>query len=290
MTTEQWPLGGDLRVNRVGYGTMKLTGWPRGERPDRDTALAILRRAVELGVNHLDTSHYYARAGVAANELIRTALHPYPADLVIVTKVGALVEGDDITLPPAEQRGLTPAGLRRGIEANLRSLGVDRLDVVNLRMGDRGHGDGPFESALETLMSLRAEGLIRHLGVSNVTQAQVARARAIADIVCVQNLYNIAARDDDALVDACAEAGIAYVPFFPVGGYQPLTAENLTDVAERRGASAPQVALAWLLARSPNVVLIPGTSSLAHLEQNIAAAHLRLTDDDVAQLGAVVAA
>lgn len=286
MANNEWALGGDLSVSRVGYGTMKLTGWPMGERPDRDTALAILSRAVELGVNHLDTSNYYARDGVAANELIRTALHPYPDDLVIVTKVGALVEGHDITLPPGEQRGLTLEGLRRGVEANLRSLGVDRLDVVNLRMGDGGHLDAPLEAALETLMSLRAEGLIRHLGVSNVTAAQVAQARTIADIVCVQNLYNIAARDDDPLVDACAQAGIAYVPFFPVGGYRPLTAEHLTTVADRLGATAPQVALAWLLARSPNIVLIPGTSSLAHLEQNIAAGQLRLTDDDLAQLGA----
>jgi aryl-alcohol dehydrogenase-like predicted oxidoreductase len=265
---------------------MKLTGWPRGEQPDRGTALGILRRAVELGVNHLDTSNYYARDGVAANELIHTALHPYPDDLVIVTKVGALVEGQDITLPPAEQRGLTPDGLRRGVEANLRSLGVDRLDVVNLRMGDRGHTDAPLQAALETLMSLREEGLIRHLGVSNVKSAQLAQARAIADIVCVQNLYNIAARDDDPLVDACAQASIAYVPFFPVGGYQPLTAEHLVAVADRLRATVPQVALAWLLARSPNIVLIPGTSSLAHLEQNIAAGHLQLTNDDLAQLGA----
>jgi len=286
MANEEWSLGGDLSVNRVGYGTMKLTGWPRGERPDRDTALAILRRAVERGVNHLDTSSYYARDGVAANELIRTALHPYPDGLVIVTKVGALVEGHDVTLPPEEQRGLTPEGLRRGVEANLRSLGVDRLDVVNLRMGDRGHTDAPLEAALETLMSLRAEGLIRHLGVSNVTQTQVARARTVADIVCVQNLYNIAARDDDPLVDACARAGIAYVPFFPVGGFQPLTADHLTTMAGRLGATVPQVALAWLLARSPNIVLIPGTTSLAHLEENLAAGQLQLTDDDLAQLGA----
>jgi pyridoxine 4-dehydrogenase len=241
---------------------------------------------VELGVNHLDTSNYYARDGVAANELIRTALYPYPADLVIVTKVGALVDGHDITLPPAEQRGLTPEGLRRGVEANLRSLGVHRLDVVNLRMGDRGHTDAPIEAALETLMSLRAEGLIRHLGVSNVTPTQVARARAVADIVCVQNLYNIAARDDDPLVDTCAHAGIAYVAFFPVGGFRPLTTEHLTTVAGRLGATVPQVALAWLLARSPNIVLIPGTSSLAHLEQNIAARQLQLTADDLAQLAA----
>jgi aryl-alcohol dehydrogenase-like predicted oxidoreductase len=285
MAKQQWSLGGDLSVNRMGYGTMKLTGWPRGQRPDRDTALAILRRAVELGVNHLDTSNYYAWDGVAANELIRTALYPYPDDLVIATKVGSLVEGNDITLPRAEERGLTAEGLRRGIEANLRTLGVDRLDVVNLRMGDRRNTDEPLEAALETLMSLRAEGLIRHLGVSHVTQAQVDRARTVADIVCVQNLYNIVARDDDPLVDACADAGIAFVPFFPVGGFRPLTAEHLSSVAGRLGASVPQIALAWLLARSPNIVLIPGTSSLAHLEQNFAAGELRLTDDDLAELG-----
>jgi pyridoxine 4-dehydrogenase len=285
VTNQRWTLGGDLTVNRVGYGTMKLTGWPRGERPDRDTALTILRRAVELGVNHLDTCNYYARDGVAANELVRSALHPYPDDLVIVTKVGALIEGHDITLPAADHRGLTPDGLRRAVEANLDSLGVDRLDVVNLRMGDRGPADLPFEAALETLASLRAEGLIRHLGVSNVSHDQVASARAITDIVCVQNLYNIAARDDDPLVDACAEAGIAYVPFFPVGGFQPLTAEQLTAVARRHDATVPQVALAWLLARSPNIMLIPGTGSPAHLEQNIAAGHLRLTDDDLTLLG-----
>jgi pyridoxine 4-dehydrogenase len=286
MGTTQWAFGGELSVNRVGYGAMKLTGWPRGDRPDRDTALAILRRAVELGVNHIDTSNYYARDGVAANELIRAALHPYPDDLVIVTKVGALIEGHDISRPPGEQRGLTPDGLRRAVEANLRSLGVDRLDVVNLRLGDRGHTDPPLEAALEVLMSLRGEGLIRYLGVSNVTSDEVVRARAVADIVCVQNLYNIAARDDDPLVDACVEAGIAYVPFFPVGGYQPLTAEHLTRVADRLGATVPQVALAWLLARSANIVLIPGTSSLVHLEQNIAADQLALTHGDLAQLAA----
>ena len=278
---------GELTVNRVGYGTMKLTGWPMGSpRPDRDTALAILRRAVELGVNHLDTSNYYARDGVAANELIRAALHPYPKNLVIVTKVGALIDGDDIGRPAAEHRGLTPDGLRRGVEANLRSLGVDRMDVVNLRLGDRGHDGAAFEPALESLMALRAEGLIRHLGISNVTRAEFDRARAVADIVCVQNLYNIADRDDDPLVDACAEAGIAYVPFFPVGGgFRPLAAERLAEVADRLGATAQQVALAWLLARSPNVAIIPGTGSPAHLEENVAAGRLRLTEKDLAELG-----
>ena len=282
MMTGQWALGGDLSVARVGYGAMKLTGWPQGDRPSREAALAILRRAVELGVNHIDTSHYYSRDGVAANELIREALHPYPDDLVIVTKVGALVEGSDIALPAAETTGLTPDGLRRGIEANLRSLGLDRLDVVNLRMGD--HGRTSLAAPLETLLALREEGLIRHLGISNITAEEFAEAREIAPIACVQNLYNLSRRDDDPLVDACAEAGIAYVPFFPVGGFQPLTAERLDAVAARHGATTPQVALAWLLARSPNILLIPGTGSLDHLEENIAAGTLKLSTEDIAEL------
>ncbi|NEC67900.1 oxidoreductase [Streptomyces sp. SID9727] len=285
MRSERWALGGDLGVARVGYGAMKLTGWPRGERPDRDAALAVLRRAVELGVNHIDTSNYYARDGVSANELIRAALHPYPDDLVIVTKVGALVEGPDIALPATEQRGLTPDGLRRGVEANLTSLGLDRLDVVNLRLGDRGHEDAPLDGPLKTLLALREEGLIRHIGVSNVSLDQYTRARGLAPIACVQNAYNIARRDDDALVDACAADGVAYVPFYPVGGFQPLTAERLRAVADRHGATVPQVALAWLLARSPHVLLIPGTGSLAHLEENIAAGDLRLSAEDLAGLG-----
>ncbi|MFB9447202.1 oxidoreductase [Dactylosporangium vinaceum] len=263
---------GDLRVRRIGYGTMKLTGWPRGEAPARDTALAVLRRAVELGVNHLDTSDYYARDGVAANELIRSALYPYPADLVIVTKVTALVES------------AAGAGLRRAVEGNLRSLGVDRLDVVNLRLGDRGRPEVPLEQALEALEALRAEGLIRHLGISNATAAQVARARAAAGIVCVQNRYNVAERADDPLVEVCAAAGIAYVPYFPVGGFTPLTGAALNAVAARHGATVPQVALAWLLARSPNIALIPGTGSPAHLEENVAAGALELSAEDLSRL------
>ncbi len=285
VTGGQWALGGDLKVARMGYGAMKLTGWPQGRRPRRDVALRVLRRAADLGVNHLDTSNYYARGGVAANELIRSALSPYPDDLVIVTKVGALVEGDDIAAPPSSHDGLTPAGLRRGVEANLRSLGVERLDVVNLRMGDRGHGKASLEGPLETLMSLRDEGLVRHIGVSNVTEAQLAQARAIAPIACAQNAYNISDRGDDELVDECARAGIAYVPFFPLGGYRPLTDKRLTAVAARHDATPAQVALAWLLARSPNILLIPGTGSVAHLEENVAAAQLRLTDDDLRVLG-----
>lgn len=285
MTTERFALGGDLPVARIGYGAMRLTGWPRGDRPDRETALTVLRRAVELGVNHIDTSHYYARDGVAANELIREALHPYPDDLVIVTKVGALVEGSDIALPAGEKTGLTPDNLRRAVEANLRTLGVDRLDVVNLRMGDLDRTGTPLSGPLETLLALRDEGLIRHLGVSNVTAAEFAEARATAPIACVQNLYNLAVRDDDPLVDACAKAGVAFVPFFPVGGFQPVTAEHLDAVAARRGATVPQVALAWLLARSPAILLIPGTGSPAHLEENIAAGALELTAEDLAELG-----
>jgi pyridoxine 4-dehydrogenase len=281
----RWMMGGDLDVARIGYGAMKLTGWPMGDRPDRYTALTVLRRAVELGVNHIDTSHYYARDGVAANELIREALSPYPDDLVLVTKVGALVEGPDITLPASEQNGLTPDGLRRGVEANLRSLGVDRLDVVNLRMGDLSDVHTPIAGPLETLLALRDEGLIRHLGVSNVTHAEFTEAREIAPIACVQNLYNVSQRDDGPTVDACAEAGIAYVPYFPVGGFQPLTTDRLNAVAARHRATVPQVALAWLLARSPNILLIPGTGSPAHLEENIAAADLELTPQDLADLG-----
>lgn len=278
-------MGGDLSVARIGYGAMKLTGWPMGDPPSRETALAILRRAVQLGVNHIDTSHYYARDGVAANELIREALHPYPDDLVLVTKVGALVEGADIALPAEEMTGLTPDNLRRGVEANLRSLGLDRLHVVNLRMGDLDRTETPLAAPLETLLALREEGLIQHVGISNVTAAEFDEARKIAPIACVQNLYNLSRRDDDPLVDACAEAGIAYVPFFPVGGFQPLTAERLDAVAARHQASVPQVALAWLLARSPNILLIPGTGSLEHLEENLAAGALRLSAEDLAELG-----
>ena len=285
MTNENWMLGGDLGVARIGYGSMRLTGWPQGDRPDRETALAVLRRAVELGVNHIDTSHYYARDGVAANELIREALHPYPDDLVIVTKVGALVEGSDLARPAAEKTGLTPDNLRRGVEANLRTLGVDRLDVVNLRLGDLDRAGTPLAAPLEALLALREEGLIRHLGISNVTAAEFDQARALAPIACVQNLYNLSARDDDPLVDACAQAGVAYVPFFPIGGFQPVTARHLDAVAARHQATVQQVALAWLLARSRNILVIPGTGSVAHLEQNLAAGALRLTEEDLAELG-----
>jgi pyridoxine 4-dehydrogenase len=284
MTEERWMLGGDLSVARIGYGAMKLTAWPRGEAPGRERALAVLRRAVQLGVNHIDTANYYSRDGVAANDLIREALYPYPAGLVIVTKVGALIEGDDLRAPDDQKTGLTSDGLRRGVEANLRSLGVDRLDVVNLRIGALSREEGALAAPLETLMKLREEGLIRHLGVSNVTDAELALARTVAPVVCVQNLYNLSRRDDDPLVDICARAGIAYVPYFPVGGYQPVTAGRLDAVAARHQASATQVALAWLLGRSPAILPIPGTGSVEHLEENVAAGSLRLSPEDIAEL------
>ncbi|MQY22503.1 oxidoreductase [Nocardia macrotermitis] len=266
---------GSFRVNRMGYGTMKLTGWPQGKQPSRETAIALLRRAVELGVNHFDTSQFYDRDGMNANDLLREALHPYPEDLVLVTKFSGL-------FPP----GLSLAGLRENIEANLRTLGVDRLDVVNLRLGE-GHGpaEGSLEQPLTDLAKLQDEGLLTHIGLSNITQAQFDQARGIAPFVCVQNAYNVAMRDADPLLDACEEAGIAFVPFFPVGGFQPLLAEHLDTVAARHGASVQQIALAWLLARSPSILLIPGTTDPAHLEQNIAAGRIELTEEDLALIG-----
>lgn len=265
---------GSFRVNRMGYGTMKLTGWPQGKQPTRETALALLRRAVELGVNHIDTSQFYDRDGMNANELIHAALHPYPDDLVLVTKFAAI------------EPGLTPDGLRRSVELNLQTLGVDRLDVVNLRVGENiAPAEGSLEQPLTALAKLQEEGLIAHLGISNVTRAQFDQARGLAPFVCVQNAYNVALRGDDPLIDACEEAGIAFVPFFPVGGFQPLLAEHLDTVAARHGVSPQQVALAWLLARSPSILLIPGTSDPKHLAENIAAANLTLTDDDLALIG-----
>jgi aryl-alcohol dehydrogenase-like predicted oxidoreductase len=265
---------GSFRVNRVGYGAMKLTGWPQGKQPTRETALAVLRRAVELGVNHIDTSQFYDRDGMNANELIREALRPYPQDLVLVTKFAGI--------PP----GLTPDGLRKNVELNLETLGVDRLDVVNLRVGDAlAPSEGSVEEPLTALAKLQDEGLITHLGISNVTRAQFDQARDLAPFVCVQNAYNVALREADPLIEACAEAGIAFVPFFPVGGFAPLLAEHLDTVATRHGASPQQVALAWLLARSPSILLIPGTSDPKHLEENIAAGNLKLTDDDLTLIG-----
>jgi aryl-alcohol dehydrogenase-like predicted oxidoreductase len=260
-----YPLGGRA-VFRLGYGAMQLAGpHVMGPPADRDEAVAVLRRAVELGINHIDTSDYYGPHVV--NELIREALHPYPEDLVIVTKVGArrTPEGD---WPEA----LSADELRSAVEDNLRNLGVEAIDVVNLRMP--GFAE-PVERSLaepfEALAQLQQEGKVKHLGISNVTTQMLAEARAIAPVVCVQNHYNLVHRDDDPLIDALAREDIAYVPFFPLGGFTPLQSAALETVARRLETTPMQVALAWLLARSPNVLLIPGTSSVAHLEENMLA-------------------
>jgi pyridoxine 4-dehydrogenase len=282
----QFLLGGETPVNRIGYGAMRLSG-PNimGPARDHDEAVAVLRRAVELGVNHIDTSDYYGPYTV--NELIREALHPYPEGLVLVTKVGARRTPDG-GWPAA----LAAAELTQAVHDNLDHLGVDRMDVVNLRMADQHGGllvDGSLAEPFEVLAGLREQGLIKHLGVSNVGAAQLAEAQTIAPVVCVQNLYNIAARGDDALVDGCAAQGIAFTPFFPVGGFSPLQNEQLSSLAAQRGVSAMQLAIAWLLARSPAILAIPGTSSVAHLEENIAAGALVLTDDEIHALNELAA-
>ncbi|MEV0319438.1 oxidoreductase [Streptomyces sp. NPDC050658] len=295
-------LGGDLTIHRMGYGAMQLAGpGVYGPPKDRDAALAVLRRARELGVNHIDTSDYYGPYVV--NELIREALHPYDDDLVIVTKVGGKRTPDK-----AWPSALSPEELRDAVHSNLRHLGLERLDVVNFRVVAEAGGIGPDESIAEpfgALAELREQGLIRHLGVSNVTAAQFAEARSIAPVVCVQNEYNVVRRDDEETLRTCEEAGIAYMSFFPLGTYTllgaqklpgkdakvplnvPLAAKPVDVVAERHGATPYQVALAWLLHRSPNLVCIPGTSSIGHLEENIAAAGLRLTDEDLEELEAM---
>ncbi len=260
-----YPLG-DRPVFRLGYGAMQLAGpHVMGPPADRAEAVAVLRRAVELGVNHIDTSDYYGPHVV--NELIREALHPYPEELVIVTKVGArrTPEGD---WPEA----LGAGELRSAVEDNLRNLGVDAIDVVNLRMpGFAAPEERSLAEPFEALAQLQQEGLVKHLGVSNVTTQMLAEARAIAPVVCVQNHYNLVHRDDDPLIDALAREDIAYVPFFPLGGFTPLQSAALETVARRLETTPMQVALTWLLARSPNVLLIPGTSSVAHLEENMVA-------------------
>ena len=260
-----YPLGGRA-VFRLGYGAMQLAGpHVMGPPADRDEAIAVLRRAVELGVNHIDTSDYYGPHVV--NELIREALHPYPEDLVIVTKVGArrTPEGD---WPEA----LSADELRSAVEDNLRNLGVEAMDVVNLRMpGFAAPVERSLAEPFEALAQLQQEGKVKHLGISNVTTQMLAEARAIAPVVCVQNHYNLVHRDDDPLIDALAREDIAYVPFFPLGGFSPLQSAALETVARRLETTPMQVALAWLLARSPNVLLIPGTSSVAHLEENMLA-------------------
>ena len=274
-------LAGDLVISRMGFGAMQLAGpGVFGPPRDRDQALAVLREAVDLGVTHIDTSDFYGPFVV--NELIREALHPYPADLRIVTKVGAR-RGQDGSWHPS----LEPADLKAQVRENLARLGVDALDAVNLRLSAHGTGEESVAEPFGALAELRKEGLIRHLGLSEATDAQLTEAQAIAPVVTVQNLYNLAERRDDAMVDRCAAEGIAYAAYFPLGGFTPLQSATLSDVARRLGASAQQVALAWLLQRSPAMVLIPGTSSLAHLRENIAAADLALPPEAVAELDAI---
>jgi aryl-alcohol dehydrogenase-like predicted oxidoreductase len=274
---------GDRTVNRLGYGAMQLAGpGVFGPPKDHDAAIAVLREAVASGVNHIDTSDYYGP--YVTNQLIREALHPYPDDLVIVTKLGA-TRGADASWNPA----MAPADLIAGVHGNLRNLGVEAIDVVNLRLMGKVHGpsEGSLEEPFSVLADLQRQGLIRHLGLSNATSAQVAEARGIAEVVCVQNAYNLAHRDDEALIDELAALGIAYVPFFPLGGFAPLQSAALSEVATRLGATPMQIALAWLLHRAPNVLLIPGTSSLAHLRENLKAAELTLSSEALAELDAI---
>jgi len=273
---------GDLEVTRMGYGAMQLAG-PHvfGPPKDRDEAVAVLREVVELGINHIDTSDYYGPH--VTNEIIREALAPYPADLHIVTKVGARRD-DQGGWPQAR----SPQELRQQVHDNLERLGVDAIDVVNLRLGGMDAPEpGSLAEPFGALAELQQQGLIRHLGLSTVTAEQVAEAQSIAPVVCVQNLYNVAHRADDALVDALAAQGIPYVPYFPLGGFSPLQSETLNAVAARLEATPLSVALAWLLQRSPNILLIPGTSSRAHLRENVAGAGLELPEDAVAELDAL---
>ncbi|MEV3926182.1 aldo/keto reductase family oxidoreductase [Actinomadura coerulea] len=273
-----WPLG-DLAVTRFGYGAMRLAGpWVMGPPTDREGALAVLREAADLGITHIDTSDAYGPR--VTNELIREALHPYPEALHIVTKVGA-TRDEQGGWPPARR----PEELRRQVHDNLRSLRLDVLDVVNLRLGDaEGPRPGSLAEAFGALVELQRAGLIRHLGVSNATEEQVAEARSIAPIVCVQNMYNLAHRHDDTLIDRLAADGVAYVPFFPLGGFTPLQSPALSAVAARLETTPMSVALAWLLRRSPNILLIPGTSSTAHLRENFAGAGLSLSHEDLTKL------
>lgn len=274
-----FPLGARA-VRRMGYGAMQLAGpGVFGPPKDRAAALAVLRAVVESGVDHIDTSDFYGPH--ITNQLIREALHPYPDTLTIVTKVGAK-RGADASWNPA----FSAEELRAAVHDNLRNLGRDVLDVVNLRcmFGVHGPAEGSIAAPLSVLAELQRQGLIRHIGLSNATAAQIAEGCRICQIVCVQNHYNLAHRGDDALIDDLARAGIAYVPFFPLGGFSPLQSAELSEVAARLGATPMQVALAWLLARAPNILLIPGTSSVAHLGENLAAAVLDLPEDAMAVL------
>jgi pyridoxine 4-dehydrogenase len=274
---------GDRNVKRLGYGAMQLAGpGVFGPPRDRDTALAVLREAVASGVDHIDTSDFYGPH--VTNRLIREALQPYPDDLVIVTKIGAR-RGQDKSWIPA----FSPDELTEAVHDNLRNLGLDALEVVNLRCMFDAHdpAEGSIEATLAVLADLQRQGLVRHIGLSNVTAAQIAEGRRICEIVCVQNQYNLAHRADDALIENLARDGIAYVPFFPLGGFNPLQSSTLSAVAKRLGATPMQVALAWLLRRAPNILLIPGTSSLTHLRENLAAGDCVLSDDTVMELDRV---
>ncbi|AHB77728.1 MULTISPECIES: aldo/keto reductase family oxidoreductase [Pandoraea] len=274
---------GDLEVIRMGYGAMQLAG-PHvfGPPGDRQQAIAVLRSALEMGVNHIDTSDFYGPH--ITNQIIREALHPYRDDLVIVTKIGARRGTDGSWL-----KAMSPAELESAVYDNLRNLGVEVLDVVNLRLmfDVAAPAEGDLEAPLTALAELKRKGIVRHIGLSNATANQIAQARTMTDIVCVQNQYNLAHRGDDPLVAQLASAGIAYVPFFPLGGFSPLQSATLEQVAADCGATPLQTALAWLLQRSPNILLIPGTASVGHLRQNIAAAALHLSSDAVAALDTI---
>jgi len=276
---------GDRTVKRIGYGAMQLAGpGAFGPPQDWDSAIAVLREAIALGVDHIDTSDFYGPH--ITNKIIREALHPYPADLTIVTKIGASRDDKGEWVPAPSEKELTQA-----VHDNLRNLGLDALDVVNFRaMHNKvGPGEGSIEESLTAVAELQQQGLIRHIGISNVTPTQVAEARKIVNFVCVQNLYNIVHRDDDPMIDELARDGIAFVPFFPLGGWTPVQSSVVSDVAEEVGAAPMQVAQAWLLRRSPNIMLIPGTSRIEHLLQNIAVADVTLPDAAFEKLNALMA-
>ena len=271
---------GTRTVNRMGYGAMQLAGeGVFGPPQDRASAVAVLRAAIESGVNHIDTSDFYGPH--ITNQIIREALHPYPDELVIVTKIGAKRGENASWLPAMSRQDLTQA-----VHDNLRNLGLDALEVVNLRSMFDAHGpaEGSLEEPLTALAELQQQGLVRHIGLSNVTSTQISESRRLCKIICVQNMYNVAHRYDDALIDDLAQHGIAYVPFFPLGGFTPLQSTALTDVATSLGATPMQVALAWLLQRAPNILLIPGTSSVRHLRENLAAVDLALPSDAIETL------
>ncbi|WCM22661.1 aldo/keto reductase family oxidoreductase [Paraburkholderia bryophila] len=281
-TTDTFPLAG-RSVRRMGYGAMQLAGpGVFGPPKDREAAVAVLREALAAGVNHIDTSDFYGPH--VTNQIIREALHPYPDDLVIVTKLGAVRDDKGGWLPAME-----PQAIERGLHDNLRNLGLDAMEIVNLRIMGSIHApsEGSIEKEVTALAELKQRGLVRHIGLSNVTSAQIAEAQRITEVVCVQNHYNLVHRHDDALIDELAAQGIAYVPFFPLGGFTPIQSSALSDLANALGATPMQVALAWLLQRAPNILLIPGTSSLQHLRENLQAAHLTLSDEVRAELDAI---